>query len=45
MNVWQRYNIQVNDWDSLLINKFIENTKPGIFCDVGACNGVFTTLF
>lgn len=44
MSVWQKYNIQVNDWDSLLINKFIENTKSGVFCDVGACNGLFTSL-
>lgn len=45
MNIWEKYNIQVNDWDSLLIKKFTENTKSGVFCDVGACNGLFTNLF
>lgn len=46
MNIWQKLNIAVNDWDSLLTIKFKENTKPdGVFCDVGACNGVMTNFF
>jgi FkbM family methyltransferase len=46
MNIWEIHNIQVNDWDKLLKIKFLENTKEeGIFCDVGACNGFFTSLF
>jgi FkbM family methyltransferase len=46
MNIWEKLNISVNDWDSLLRIKYIENTTSGgIFCDVGACNGVVTSLF
>jgi len=46
MNTWERLNLQVNDWDGLLKIKFVENAKSGgTFCDVGACNGVFTSLF
>lgn len=46
MNTWERLNIPVNDWDNLLRIKYNENTKPGgIFCDVGACNGVITKFF
>ena len=45
MNNWQKYNLHVNDWDSLVKIKFIENTGHGTFCDVGACNGVMTSFF
>jgi FkbM family methyltransferase len=46
MNIWERLNIPVNDWDNLLKIKYNENTKPGgVFCDVGACNGIITTFF
>lgn len=46
MNIWQKLNIQVNDWDSLLAIKFYENTtSDGAFCDVGACRGIMTDLF
>lgn len=44
--IWERIGIQVNDWDRLLVYKFRENTHDGgHFCDVGACNGIFTHLF
>jgi FkbM family methyltransferase len=34
------------EWDELLKNKFLEYTKKdGIYCDVGSCNGVFTSFF
>ena len=36
------------DWDQLLTNKFVENidiTGKNVFCDVGACDGIFTQLF
>ena len=46
MNIWEKLNIQVNDWDSLLAIKFLENTESGgVFCDVGACRGIVTDLF
>jgi FkbM family methyltransferase len=46
MEAWQKYGIQVNDWDRLLSIKFQENTKPeGVYCDVGACSGVITSFF
>jgi FkbM family methyltransferase len=46
MNIWLKLGISVNDWDNLVRYKFIENTsKDGVFCDVGACNGIFTNLF
>lgn len=46
MDAWEKYGIQVNDWDKLVSIKFQENTqKGGIFCDVGACNGVITNFF
>ena len=45
MNIWEKLNISVNDWDTLLRYKFLENTTAGVFCDVGACNGLFTNLF
>lgn len=46
MNVWEKYNIEINDWDKLVSIKFQENTNTGgIFCDVGACKGVITSLF
>jgi len=46
MEAWEKYKIQVNDWDRLMSIKFIENSKPGgVFCDVGACNGVVTSFF
>jgi FkbM family methyltransferase len=46
MEAWQKYGIQVNDWDKLVSIKFQENTKSGgVYCDVGACNGVITSFF
>jgi FkbM family methyltransferase len=46
MEAWEKYRIQINDWDTLLSIKFEENTSTGgVFCDVGACNGVITRLF
>ena len=46
MTAWEKLNIPVNDWDSLLKTKFVENTRyGGIFCDVGACNGIITSFF
>lgn len=33
------------NWDNLIKNKFINNFRPGIYCDVGACKGEYTTLF
>lgn len=46
MDAWIKYNIPVDDWDSLLKIKFRENTQPGgVYCDVGACNGVITSFF
>jgi FkbM family methyltransferase len=46
MEAWEKYKIHVNDWDSLITIKFQENTKyGGVFCDVGACNGVITKFF
>ena len=46
MKSWDKYGIMVNDWDSLLQIKFRENClQDKVFCDVGACNGVFTSLF
>jgi hypothetical protein len=36
MTVWEKYSINVNDWDSLLKIKFEENASSGNFCDVGA---------
>ena len=44
--IWNKYGLEVNDWDGLLLRKFMEHTqKGGAFCDVGACNGLFTSLF
>ena len=44
--IWNKYNLQVNDWDGLLMRKFMEHGKRGgTFCDVGACNGLFTGIF
>ena len=46
MDAWEKYNISVDDWDTLLKIKFKENTfTGGKYCDVGACNGVFTSFF
>lgn len=46
MNNWIKYNIQVNDWDRIVTLKLQENCKPGgTYCDVGACNGIMTSLF
>jgi FkbM family methyltransferase len=46
MEAWEKYKIQVNDWDRLISIKFQENAKSGgIYCDVGACNGVITSFF
>ena len=46
LTIWEKKGIQVNDWDNLLAYKFLENTSyGGVFCDVGACNGIFTQLF
>ena len=46
MTAWNKYNIEVNDWDSLMKIKFNENIETeGRYCDVGACNGVITSFF
>jgi FkbM family methyltransferase len=46
MTAWNKYNIEVNDWDSLMKIKFNENIgTEGRYCDVGACNGVITSFF
>ena len=46
MTAWNKYNIEVNDWDNLLKIKFKENIKTeGKYCDVGSCNGVITSFF
>lgn len=46
MNNWEKYSLRVNDWDNLLKIKFRENCLPnGIFCDIGACEGIFTKFF
>jgi len=46
MTAWNKYNIEVNDWDSLISIKFSENVViGGTYCDVGACNGVITDFF
>jgi FkbM family methyltransferase len=46
MTAWNKYNITVNDWDSLLKIKFNENIGvDGNYCDVGACNGLVTSFF
>jgi len=35
MTAWNKYNIEVNDWDNLLKIKFNENIKTeGKYCDV-----------
>jgi len=48
MNKWQELNLKVDDWDNLIALSFIDNFKKmgdGNFCDVGACNGIFTKFF
>ena len=48
MNNWIKYNLTVDDWDKLIAILFYNNLEelgPGNFCDVGACDGVYTTFF
>jgi FkbM family methyltransferase len=34
------------DWDNLVKSKFLEFTKKdSVYCDVGSCNGLFTSFF